>query len=255
MEHGATRPRIVGSAAAPAIAPLLLGILAAAYALWPVWRALFTLEIDIDEPWNAYWADAVLQGRPLYPDLDSLVINNYPPLSFYVIAGFQRLGIDAIAAGRILSLLATAASAVAVGVCVRQLGGTTVAAWVAGLWFLATMARFFDGYVGKNDPHLPALALTLWALVWLLHRTSAGASAEPPILLMGLAGFYKHSLIATPAAALLWLFERDRRAGARAGHRCGRRHWGTCTLRGSLWSSVHRAAAVPAGALIVVGAW
>ncbi|HEV7821904.1 MAG TPA: 6-pyruvoyl-tetrahydropterin synthase-related protein, partial [Burkholderiales bacterium] len=148
--------------------------------------------------------------------MDSLIINNYPPLSFYLMAGIERLSIDAIDAGRALSLLATLVAAIAVGACVRQLGGTPIAAWVGGLWFLATMMRFFDGYVGKNDPHLPALALMLWALVWLLRRMSAGRSAEAPLILMAVAGFYKHSLIATPFTALWWLFHKTDRLAARA---------------------------------------
>jgi hypothetical protein len=209
------RYRFIAGAPVP-LAVFALGALAVAYSTWPIWRALFPLEIDIDEPWNAYWADAVLQGRSLYPALDSLIINNYPPLSFYLIAGIERLGVEAIGAGRALSLLATVVASIAVGAGVRQLGGTPIAAWVGGLWFLATMMRFFDGYVGKNDPHLPALALMLWALVWLLRRISAGRSAEAPLILMAVAGFYKHSLIATPFTALWWLFHKIGRLSVRA---------------------------------------
>jgi hypothetical protein len=186
------------------------------YGAWPAWRALFPLEIDVDEPWNAYWADAVLQGNPLYPPLQSLIINNYPPLSFYVMGTIERFGVDAIAAGRVLSLLALVVAGTAVGTCVGRLGGTRTAGWIGGLWFVATTARFFDGYVGKNDPHLPALALTLCALAWLLRRVAADRSPEPPILLMALAGFYKHSLIGTPAAAFLWLIGKNTRMALRA---------------------------------------
>src|SRR4051794_2014716 len=96
------------------LAVFALGALAVAYSTWPIWRALFPLEIDIDEPWNAYWADAVLQGHSFYPALDSLIINNSPPLSFYLIAGIERLGVEAIGAGRALSLLATLVAGIAV---------------------------------------------------------------------------------------------------------------------------------------------
>jgi hypothetical protein len=43
-----------------------------------------------------------------------------------------------------------------------------------------------------------------------------GRAAEPAILLMVLAGFYKHTLLATPATALLWLAQANRRLGVRA---------------------------------------
>ncbi len=41
------------------------------------------------------------------------------------------------------------------------------------------------------------------ALVWFLAREKAGRSALPPLLLMVLAGFWKHNIIAIPAAAVL----------------------------------------------------
>jgi hypothetical protein len=90
-----------------------------------------------------------------------------------------------------------------------------MAAGLGALWFVATAARFFE-YVGKNDPHLPGAALSIAALAWLLRREARGRAAEPAILLMALAGFYKHSLIATPAAALLWLWTRNRALALRA---------------------------------------
>ena len=203
-------PRAVSAAA------VILAALALISTAWPIWRALFPLEVDVDEPWNAYHADAVLFARPLYPTPDSLIVNNYPPLSFYLLAAFSAAGIDAIYAGRAFSLLGTAISGVAVGVCVRQMGGTRLAAVVAGFWFLATMVRFFEEYIGKNDPQLPALAMTLVALAWFLRRQARGRAVEPAILLMAVAGFYKHNLIATPVAALLWLATKDRRLAIRA---------------------------------------
>jgi len=193
-----------------------MAMLAALYAAWPIWRALFPLEIDIDEPWNAYWADAVREGRPLYPHPGALIVNNYPPLSFYIIAALSAISFDAVYVGRALSLAAVAITGVAVAACIRQLGGARLAAAFGGFWFCATMMRCFPDYVGKNDPHLPALAVTVMALAWLLQRQARGRAAEPAILLMALAGFYKHNLIATPISAMLWLGLQDRRAGLRA---------------------------------------
>lgn len=207
--HGPPSPRLIA-------AVILLAVLAAVYSAWPIWRALFLLEIDTDEPWNAYHADDVAHGRVLYPDPRALVANNYPPLSFYLIAALSRLGFDAVYVGRTLSLLAVAIGSLCVGLCVRELRGSRLSAVVASFWFLATMARFFDGYVGKNDPHLPALAITLVALVWFLRREARGRAVEPAVVLMAVAGFYKHSLIAAPLAALLWLATKNWRLALRA---------------------------------------
>ena len=77
------------------------------------------------------------------------------------------------------------------------------------------MARFFDGYVGMNDPQLAALAVMTWALVWLVRRQRNGRAVEPALLLMVLAGFYKHNLLAVPLTALCWLAAVEGRGARR----------------------------------------
>jgi hypothetical protein len=212
---------LVGDAEPPMARPLLavlivLAILGAVYLAWPVWRAFFPLEIDVNEPWNAFHADQLAAGRALYPAPDSLVTNNYPPLSFYLVAAVAALGFDALYVGRMLSILAILAIALAVMALVRQLAASRSAAALAGLWFLATMARFFASYVGMDDPDLPALAIMAWALVWLLRRLLAGRAVAPAVLLMAVAGFYKHNMVAIPVTAFVWLGLVDRRQAGRA---------------------------------------
>jgi hypothetical protein len=194
----------------------VLAVLCAVYFAWPVWRAYFPLEIDTNEPWNAYHADAVASGQVLYPAATSLVGNNYPPLSFYLVAALAAGTFDALYVGRMLSIVAALAIALAVMVLVRQLAASRSAALLAGLWFLATMARFFAPYVGMNDPNLLALAIMAWALVWLMRRLAAGRAVEPAILLMAVAGFFKHNVMAIPLTAFIWLGYIDRRQAVRA---------------------------------------
>jgi len=222
---GAARPQELrrgdpppGDPAPPSVlaALALLAVLAAVYAAWPIWRAGFPLEIDPNEAWNAYQADAAFGARALYPGAGELISNNYPPLSFYLVGLLSKLGFDAIDVGRALSLLGLALTCASAAVCIRMLGASAISAAVGGLWLLATMARFFDGYVGMNDPHLPALGLMTAALAWLLARHRRARSVEPAVLLMVIAGFYKHSLLATPAAALIWLAAGNWRLGLRA---------------------------------------
>ncbi len=177
---------------------------------------MFPMEIDVDDSWNAYNADAAFGPRPLYPAPGDLIVNNYPPLSFYLIGSLAKLGLDATYVGRALSLLGAVVSSAAAAICIRQLGGKTSSALLGGPWMLATMARFYDGYVGVNDPHLPAIALTTSALAWFLVRHGRGKAAEPAVILMAVAGFYKHTLIATPLSALIWLASICRRASMRA---------------------------------------
>jgi len=195
----------------------LLALLGVIYAAWPIWRALFPMEIGLNEPWNAFYAELARQGGVLYPSAGALSANDYPPLSFYFIGMLTALTDgDAIYLGRFLSFVAVAIVALCTAACVRLFAGTRLAATVAAFWFLATVFRFFDDYVGMNDPHLPALAIMTAALVWALHLQAHNRAVEPAILLMVLAGFYKHSLIATPVTALLWIGLNNWRLGLRA---------------------------------------
>src|SRR5437868_11040222 len=41
--------------------------------------------LDPNEGWNAAHALALLAGHGLYPPPQSLMVNNYPPLSFYLV--------------------------------------------------------------------------------------------------------------------------------------------------------------------------
>ena len=48
------------------------------------------MPLNYNEGWNAYHALSVAQGRALYPPADALLPNNYPPLSFHLVAGVGR---------------------------------------------------------------------------------------------------------------------------------------------------------------------
>ncbi len=94
---------------------LVMGLFAVLRAV-AVWRVIAVaglwVPLDPNEGWNAYHTAAVLGGSPLYPDPSGYLVNNYPPLSFYVVAALGRLLGDTIVAGRILSLLSLAAIAI-----------------------------------------------------------------------------------------------------------------------------------------------
>src|SRR3981081_31218 len=83
----------------------LFALLATYFLAWPVWRSQFLIEIWLTEGWNAYFQDAAASGARLYPASDALIVNNYPPLSFYVI-GLLGKGLgDDLFVGRALSLV------------------------------------------------------------------------------------------------------------------------------------------------------
>ena len=202
----------------------LLALLAVYFMVWPVWRAGFPIEIAQNEGWNAYHADAAMGAAPLYPATDTLVVNNYPPLSFYVVGELAKLtGIDALYVGRAMSLIAVVALGGLIAKVISQLGGGRAGAALGGIWYVAVMARSFTRFVGMNDPQLVGHALMVAALAWFLARDMRKQSAVPPFLAMAAIGFYKHNIIAVPVTAFLWLLVQDwRRAVWPAIAGCGR---------------------------------
>jgi hypothetical protein len=195
----------------------LLSLAAAYFLAWPIWRARFLIEIWPTEGWNSYLQDAAAAGRPIYPPADSLVGNNYPPLSFYAI-GFigKALGLDNLFVGRVVSLVALVSIAIEIFLSVRILVGGRAGAAIGAVWYLAIMARNSTIYVGTNDPQLGGEAMMGAALVWFLYCCRAGRSPIPALLLMVIAGFWKHNIIAIPVTAVSWLFISQSRYAWRA---------------------------------------
>jgi hypothetical protein len=184
-----------------------LAFLAAYFMVWPVWRSQFLIEIWPTESWNAYWQDAAAAGQNIYPDQASLTVNNYTPLSFYFVGLLAKTsGIDSLFVGRALSLIALAIISAEVFLAVRAITRDAASGLIAGLWYLAIMARNSTTYIGANDPQLVAQAIMGAALVWFLLRNRDGRSVYLPLLLMVLAGFWKHNTIGIPITALIWSF-------------------------------------------------
>jgi hypothetical protein len=208
---GATSARADSRAA---IYLTLLSLAAAYFLAWPIWRALFLIEIWPTESWNAYLQDAAGAGAPLYPDPASLIGNNYPPLSFYAVALLGKLiGTDNLFAGRALSLAALASIGLEVFAAVRILAGGRLGAAVGALWYLAIMARHSTVYIGTNDPQLAGEAIMGAGLVYFLSLCRRHQPPLPALLLMVIAGFWKHNNVAIPLAAIAWLFiDRNRYA-------------------------------------------
>ena len=191
--------------------------LAGALAIFgPLYRAWFLAEIDVNEGWNAYFAQAVERGEALYPAPDQLISNNYPPLSFYVVAGAAPFLGGPIVAGRAISILALLVIGAAIYATLRELECRRWAAGLAALAYLATMSRLYDRYVGMDDPQLLGTAIaTLGFLSFTRERSRANPWFIGSILLMVSAGFVKPSLFAMPGTAFVVLLLDDKRAALR----------------------------------------
>ena len=165
--------------------------------------------LDPNEGWNAYLAHAAISGSPLYPQ--GLMINNYPPLSFYIVGALGRITGDPIVAGRLVSLISFFAIAGAMVAILREMGATVLASLFASLFFAVGLLAASD-YVAMDDPQLLGQALQLIGLSLLLQpRRDLFLAA----LLMAAGLFVKHNLLALPLASALWLFGRDRQDGIR----------------------------------------
>ncbi|WP_221935142.1 hypothetical protein, partial [Brevibacillus sp. LEMMJ03] len=127
---------------------------------------------------------------------DQLIANNYPPLSFYAIGWLARLFGDPIAVGRVLSFVALGAVGIEIALAVAALGAGFAWGGVGGLWFVAIMAHVSTNYVGASDPQLAGQAIMAAGLVWFIARDRAGRSCIGPLLLMVVAGFWKHNIVA-----------------------------------------------------------
>src|SRR5271170_5271363 len=106
----------------------LFALLAVYFMVWPVWRAGFPIEIAQNEGWNAYHADAAMGATngaaALYPPSDTLIVNNYPPLSFYVVGTIAKVtGVDALYVGRVMSLVAVVVLGGLIAKVIGELGG------------------------------------------------------------------------------------------------------------------------------------
>src|SRR5580658_1716305 len=69
--------------------------------------------LDPNEGWNAAHTLARLAGKGLHPPPQGWMVNNYPPLSFYLVGAIARKSGDIIATGRAISFVAFLLTAVA----------------------------------------------------------------------------------------------------------------------------------------------
>lgn len=175
-----------------------------------LYRSTLAFPINYNEGWNAYITSRVLQGLPLYPARDTSIVNNYPPLAFFVAAAAAALVGDVLVAGRALAWVGFAGCTALIFLLLRRMRASRPACWYAALFFAALFGSHADLYVGMFDPQLFAQMLALAGLLLLLHATRP-AHAAAAALLMVASGFMKHSLIALPAATALWLAWHHRR--------------------------------------------
>jgi hypothetical protein len=127
--------------------------------------------LDYNEGWMAYHAASLSLGRPLYPTPPRFFINNYPPLSFYVLAAIGWATGDPIAGGRALALATFIIVTLLLVRSARLMQCTTAEAWFGGGLFAAHVLAF-SNYAGINDPQFLAHAIAGAGLLTMLPALS-----------------------------------------------------------------------------------
>ena len=191
---------------------LFLAGLACALLWWPLQALFAEIPLSYNEGWNAFHSLRLRTGGPLYPPVSPAIFINYPPLSFYLVAGLAHFIGDDIIAGRILALAALAVTTLNVGLAARHLGASIEIALATALAFFCFIALFFTDYVAVNDPQWLALAFQSTGLVILLSGHRGWRTLILIAALMVAGGLVKHNVLALPIATTLWLALEDRKS-------------------------------------------
>lgn len=184
---------------------LCIAVLAAFLLLQPVLELPERIARDYNEGWNALQAERLTRGEVLYPAYDALIGNNYPPLSFLVVAVAGAFVGDYLITGRLIALISLIAIAAAVGSIVLTATRSWLAALAVGCALIAYMGAHHHWYVGINDPQWLGHALMLLGMACLIRARTPGILLYSAVFLMVSGGFVKHSLLPLPIATTVWI--------------------------------------------------
>lgn len=160
-------------------------------------------QLGYNEGWNAYHALRFQQTGSPYPPSGGLVMNNYTPIWFPLVAWAGAITSSLVFAGRLVATIGFAivlACAAIIGGTLRGRGGA-VAAVITVSFVLATQAHL---YIGIADPQMLAQGVCAIALTLAVRATS---TRDPRYLwamaVAVLAGYFKYNLAALPLALLI----------------------------------------------------
>jgi hypothetical protein len=184
-----------------------IGVAIIAVTLGPLHRLFLRVPIDYNEGWNAYQTLAAMSGGILYPAVDSLISNNYPPLSYYIVGLVGKFIGDNVVAGRAIALLGLIAVAINIYGLVRRLGGEKFFATFSSLLFLLYIGTHVPGYVVQDDPQWLGHAFVTSGAVFFLraqtiHRPFGSLMLSSLLCVAGV--LVKVNLIILPLAIFAW---------------------------------------------------
>lgn len=190
------------------VALLLAAILAAILLLAPISRMLAHGSTNYNEGWNAYHQQEASQGKRLYGEPPKFVGNNYPPLSFHLIALASRLTGNVNQTGRWVAFLSLVLVAALCGAIVRRFTPSTPLAVYTALNVVIWLAVYKADRIGMNDPQLLGTVFSLLGLYVYIRGPEKPGWLVLSALAFTISVFTKHNLLAFPAAVGLHLLLR-----------------------------------------------
>jgi 4-amino-4-deoxy-L-arabinose transferase-like glycosyltransferase len=234
------------------IAQIILTLLAGLYLLYFFDHAYqllrFAFPIDYGEGPLLAQVDRLRAGTPIWqlygdPAEPPFQIVNYPPLYLLLTAGLAQLTGSPLLAGRLIGLIATLGTVIALGFLAAPSPDRRRPALLLALLFLSVPMVREWAVLMRVD--MLGLCLGLWALLLLTREQHPGPRRLLAVgLLLTATLFVKPSLLAAPGAAALWLLWRLVRAAPEARR-------GAATAVGTLLTTM----ALVGGGLFMLFQW
>jgi hypothetical protein len=192
------------SSSVPAInfLPIFVGLVLVSAIMLTISNLLsigFVFERNYNEGWNVYNAQRLLNHELVYDD-NNWRVNNYPIVSFLIVAGVDFVIHNLLLSGRIVALVSFVAVGILAAAATRRFGGDRVDAVFGGASALALCYLIAPGWVAVDDPQTLGEAVMLGGLVSYISRPPDRFSLSRTALLITLGGFIKHNVIAIPLA-------------------------------------------------------
>src|ERR1700730_12859893 len=170
----------------------------------------FVFERNYNEGWSIYNAERLIHHEVVYDD-NYWRVNNYPIISFLVIAGVNFFLHDPLLSGRIVSLVSFGAIGALAVLATRRFGGDRIDAALGGGCALGFCYLVAPRWIAVDDPQTLAEAIMLGGLVVYLPTRSGRRDLLCAAFLVTLASFTKQGLVAIPLAISLDLALRSPR--------------------------------------------
>jgi hypothetical protein len=170
----------------------------------------FAFEENYNEGWNVYNTQRFFTDAAVYDD-NLWRVNNYPPVSFLMVGSLDHVVGNLLLSGRLVAALSFLAVGALAALTTLRRGAEPIDALFAGSCALGFCYLAAPAWVAVDDPQTLAQAVMLGGLVVYLGGHPRPARLIAAAVLIMLASFTKHNLIAIPLAVTCDLAIRARR--------------------------------------------